>query len=498
MIGAWLFLRLLAFAYLTAFAALYFQIDALIGPRGIAPYGPFLDYLHRNSSALGQFWRAPSLLWILPEGGNTLRVLTGGGTALALLLLCGKAERACLFLLWLTYLSLVSVDYVFLQFQWDHLLLEAGLLALFLPSRESGRFNVAPLPRLLLQLLLFRLMFGSGLVKLLSGDPEWSGLTALRHHYLTQPLPSLPAFYLYKLPPWFHTLSAATMFGIELVLPFFFFGPRALRHLAATATVALQLAIFCSGNYAFFNLLTIGLALILYDDRFFAERLPTIHQHLKTRVAETPRAATPTHALAPLGLLLFLASLQLLQLVSNAPLPRPLLQLSSSFAPLRLVNSYGLFAVMTTARDEIEIETSSDFKRWKPIRYRFKPQDLGAPPTQIAPYHPRLDWQLWFAALGSVKEHQWFLRLLELILQESPEIAGLLEPTELQQSPPKFIRALRYRYRFSSMSEQAIDRSWWKRELVGVYCPPLRLDARGGVVMVTAADLNGQFSSASE
>ena len=498
MIGAWLFLRLLAVSYLAAFAALYFQIDGLIGPQGIAPYRPFFDYLQLHSSALSQYWRAPSLLWLLPEGPYTLRTITGVGAALALLLLFGKAERWCLLLLWIAYLALVSADYVFLQFQWDHLLLEAGLLAFFLPIRSTKRFNAAPLARLLLQLLLFRLMFGSGLVKLLSGDPEWRNLTALRFHYLTQPLPSLPAYYLSKLPLWIQKLSAGGMFGIELILPFFFFGPRALRHIAASGTIALQLAIFCSGNYAFFNLLTIGLAVTLYDDRFFAERLPTLNGALHDLLAEAPAKTTPQTAIAPLAFLFFLASLQLFELVAGALLPRPLTQLSRSLAPLRLVNSYGLFAVMTTKRDEIEIQTSSDFQNWTPLEYRFKPQDVGEPPSQIAPYQPRLDWQLWFAALGSVKDNPWFLKLLEQLLRNAPEVVSLFDTSSVQPPEPKYIRALLYRYRFSSMSEQTIDRSWWKRELVGLYCPPLRLAPSGGVSIVTAADLNEQFPTASQ
>lgn len=499
MIGAWIFLRLLAVVYLVAFASLYGQIDGLIGSDGISPYSAFLDYLRSTESASGlasgwgRFWIAPSLLWMLPDHPLVLRGLTIFGGCAAISLLFGRFERSSLALLWCSYLSIVSVDYTFMQFQWDHLLLEAGLLSIFLPMREQGRFQIYGLPLLLLQFLVFRLMFGSGLVKILSGDPEWHNLSALRYHYLTQPLPSLPAYYLHKLPLWFHTACTVAMFAIELVLPFFFFGPRTLKQLAALATIMLQAAIFCSGNYTFFNILTVALTLTLLDDKFFVTRLPTIDGLVRRCIvpAEGPPRVSSPWATSVLATLFLLAAIQIVGLaVGFHALPRPFAALLESAAPIRAVNSYGLFAIMTTERLEIIVETSDDFKHWQPQRFRFKPQDVTQPPTQVAPYHPRLDWQMWFASLGSLRENPWFVRFMEHLLKQTPAVTALLREPPRAGPPPKFIRALSYRYRFSSLSEREIEPSWWKRELVGVYCPPLRLNERGSAVPVTTDDLN--------
>ena len=258
-----LFLRALGLCYLTAFVSLWVQVDGLIGARGILPVGQFLDWV-RSQTGSERYWLLPTLCWI-SSSDAFLHLLCGGGVFAALLLVVGLAPAAGAALAWLLYLSLAIAGQVFLQFQWDYLLLETGLLAIFVaaPWRWRVRSGLAARPSVLflLRWLLFRLMFSSGWVKLASGDPTWRNLTALRYHYATQPLPPWTAWFLHQCPPWFQTVSALFLLFVELIVPFLYFAPRRLRLFAFRATVLLQLLIAASGNYGFFNLLALALAL---------------------------------------------------------------------------------------------------------------------------------------------------------------------------------------------------------------------------------------------
>jgi Lipase maturation factor len=466
-----IFLRLLGLVYLIAFVSLGAQVDGLIGSRGILPVAPWLEWVKGQVGAQG-YWLLPSLAWI-DAGDGFLRFLCFGGAALALLVIVELAPAPALGLCWLFYLSLVSVGRVFLGYQWDSLLLETGLLAVFLAPlglRPRPGAPPSPLAVWLLRVLLFRLMLGSGLVKLLSGDAAWRGLTALRYHYETQPLPTPLGFWAHQLPGWFQTLSAVLMFGVELVVPFFVFGTRRLRQLACGAILGIQALIAATGNYTFFNLLTAALALLLLDDAALPGRPPD-------SASPAPRGrAWPRGVLWPVALVLGLAGLAEM-LGSLGAGFWPLTSLDRALAPLRSVNSYGLFAVMTTSRPEIQVEGSRDGVHWEPYVFRWKPGPLDRAPGFVAPHQPRLDWQMWFAALGTCRQNPWFVEFLERLLEGSPPVLGLLAHDPFPDHPPRFVRAQLYDYHFTSPAELRASGRWWRREALGAYCPVLSLGA---------------------
>lgn len=476
----WLFLRLLGLVYLCAFLSYWVQFEGLIGPDGILPAQ---DYFNAAAKRLGWYeriWLLPSLCW-LGAGKFSLHLQFASGTLLSVLLLAGILERWALPLLWVLYLSLTIAGQVFFGYQWDALLLEAGLIAVLLaPSAPGAPQSPAFHCGLFLERwLLFRLMFFSGVVKLASGDQAWQNLTALQYHYYTQPLPNLPAYYLHRAPAWFHTSSTVIMFGIELIAPFFIFGPRWMRLACAGILLFLQAAIACTGNYAFFNLLTAALCLLLLDDAAISRLLP---KRIMRRFTDEPSGAPQFRFVYllwnpfALGLLL-LSSFQVwTQVFGPYSLPPAIDSLAGWSAPFRSVNRYGLFAVMTTERPEIIVEGTNDFREWRPYRFKWKPQALDDPPRQAAPHQPRLDWQMWFAALGSYDYNPWFLRFVERLLQGSPAVDNLIEENPFPDSPPKYIRALVYKYRFTSLHEKATESRWWSREIAGTYLPAVSLE----------------------
>jgi hypothetical protein len=462
-----LFLRLLGIVYLIAFVSLGTQIDGLVGSRGILPVAPFLEWVKAQVGGRG-YWLLPTLAWI-DSSDAFLRFLCFGGAVLAVLVILELAPAPALVLCWAFYLSLVSVGQVFLGYQWDSLLLETGLLAVFLaPLGVRPRPGPAPSPVAvwLLRWLLFRLMFGSGVVKLLSGDPNWRGLTALQFHYETQPLPTLLGWWAHQLPPWFQALSTLLMFAVELVVPFLVFGPRRLRLVACASFLALQGLIAATGNYTFFNLLAAALALLLLDDA----ALPGPRR-------EPPPAAGlpwPRFVLWPVAGLLALASIAELLGTFGLGLG-PITDLERALGPLRSVNSYGLFAVMTTSRPEIEVEGSDDGVAWRSYAFRYKAGDLGRAPRFVAPHQPRLDWQMWFAALGDCQGNPWFVQFLERLLEGSPPVLDLLAANPFPDHPPRLVRARLWDYRFTTRAEHASTRRYWRREPKGLYCPVLSL-----------------------
>ena len=467
-----LFLRLLGLSYLAAFCSFWIQADGLVGSRGILPIGSFLEWV-RGQTGAERYWLLPTLCWIAPTDGM-LHALCAGGVAASLCLLAGVLPAAAAVLAWLFYLSLTVAGQVFLQFQWDMLLLEAGLLAIFLapPLRlRLGPALAAPaLSRFLLVWLLFRLMLSSGVVKLTSGDPTWRNLTALQYHYETQPLPPWTAWYAHHASAGFQTFSCLFLFFVELVVPFFFFAPRRLRLIACGLTVFLQAVVAATGNYAFFNLLTVTLAVLLFDDASFPARW-----RVPAADANRGRGAWPRWILWPAAALLLSASAIpfLATLGARGSLPAPLLWVYRELAPLRSANGYGLFAVMTTSRPEILVEGSDDGVRWRAYEFRWKPGDLSRRPGFVAPHQPRLDWQMWFAALGSYRENPWLIRMLQRLLEGSPEVRALFATDPFSPNPPRFVRAVVFDYRFTDSAERGRTGAWWKREERGLYCPVL-------------------------
>jgi hypothetical protein len=463
--AAFLFVKGMALVYFIAFVSFGVQAAGLIGSRGVLPAGSYLDAVTEAYGA-SRFWISPGIFW-LNHSDAMLRGVASAGALLAVAaFLGGPANRFTLALLWVLYLSAVSAGQTFFSFQWDYLLLEAGFLAIFVNGRQ--------LSTLLLWWLLFRLMFSSGAVKLLSGDPAWRSLTALRYHYETQPLPTPVAWYLHHAPSWFQTLSALFVFAAELGAPLLIFGGRRLRIVAASVFAALQLLIALTGNYTFFNLLTVILCLPLLDHETL-RRLPQ-RLHAAAQRAFEPRWPR-LEGWTGLALAALVVPLSLLQMAQTLtiPLPAPARVVLERTSPFGIVNSYGLFANMTTTRPEIVIEGSDDGTTWREYEFLYKPGQLTQRPKWVAPYQPRLDWQMWFAALGAYRENPFFVNLVERLLEASPPVLRLLATGPFHGAPPRYVRALLYDYRFTNAAERRATGAWWKRKLLGTYFPAVSL-----------------------
>jgi hypothetical protein len=307
-------------------------------------------------------------------------------------------------------------------------------------------------------------MFLSGLVKLSSHDPVWRDWTALAYHYMTQPLPTPIAWYAYQLPPIVQRFSTAATLFIELVIPFSFFAPRLWRFFGAGAALFLQVLIFATGNYTFFNLLTMSLCLFLFDDRALGKiRLPERSARTSSAVVYAVALLILTLSVSEIGEMLFETSLEPVTLVRLAE-------------PFEIANTYGLFASMTTTRPEIEVQGSNDGQTWLDYEFRYKPGDLRQPPHWVAPYQPRLDWQMWFAALSDYRATPWFTNFMLRLLQGSPDVLGLLEQNPFPNSPPKYVRAEKFDYSFTNFATRRATGAWWARRPQGLYFPQISLD----------------------
>lgn len=463
---SWMFLRLLGAIYLMAFASFGVQAAGLIGSHGILPVSDFLDAVHK---ALGtaSYWNVPTLLW-LNRSDVCLRAAWIIGICLSLSLLLGLNARVVRVGLFMLYLSLVTAGQVFMNYQWDALLLETGFLAVFLGSEVV----IVKLFRW----LLCRLIFLSGAVKLLSQDPTWRHLTALPVHYQTQPLPTPLAWYFYHLPDWFQQMSVVFVFFVELVVPWFVLAPRRLRLFAGLAITLLQLLIFLTGNYAFFNLLTISLCLFVLDDaalslvllkRLMSRLTKRVHFRVRPVWWRTVCGIVATFVL-------FVSGFEMVGELSGRRWS-PVETVIRAVSPFEIVNTYGLFAVMTTTRPEIIVEGSNDGMTWAPYEFKYKPGDMTRAPVWVQPHQPRLDWQMWFAALGDYRADPWVLRFLARLLEGQPEVLGLLGRNPFPDAPPHYVRASVYDYRFTTPAEKKATGHWWKRELQGSYVPTVSL-----------------------
>jgi hypothetical protein len=475
--ATWLFLRLLGVVYLAAFWSLSTQILGLIGHDGIVPADRLMQAVASSLPGTTRFWMFPTLAWI-SAGDAALRLLCAGGVVLSLFLIAGVLPVVVLPVLWLFYLSLSVAGQDFLSYQWDALLLETGLLAIFVAPwtlREKPTQLANP-PRVVVWLLLwllFRLMVGSGGVKLASGDPTWRNLTALSFHFETQPIPTPVAWYADRLPVWLLELSTALTFAIEIGAPWLILTTRRLRELAFVLLAGLQVIIALTGNYAFFNLLSAGLCLFLLDDvslgRWPGSGISVIEPQRWRRAVSVAVAVITV----PLSATAFAASFGVA--VPIAPLIGPVMD---TVAPFRSVNAYGLFAVMTTTRAEIVLEGSDDGTNWLEYEFKYKAGDRHRRPPWVAPHQPRLDWQMWFAALGRFEGERWFQDFCARLLENDHEVLTLIERNPFPARPPTYLRAVLYRYRFSSAEVRRREGVWWTRELVGDYSPILSLQNR--------------------
>jgi len=444
----WIFLRILALIYLIAFSSFGLQITGLVGSQGILPIGHFLKAV---SSAYGaeSYWTLPGIFWIA-HSDAFLRAVPIAGAIISIVLLLGYFERIALIALYVLYLSLCTAGQDFMSFQWDMLLLEAGFLAIFLGSSKVVIY--------LFRWLLFRLTFLSGAVKLLSHDANWRNLRAVSFHYVTQPLPTPLAWYMNQLPFGFQRFSTGVVFFIELCVPFLIFAPRRWRFFGAACMIFLQVMILLTGNYTFFNWLTIALCLFLFDDAALARF------HLRARTRRIHRR----FVIAVATLLILLSGLELWGIFFQGE--SSLVRLA---APFGIVNTYGLFAVMTTSRPEIIVQGSNDGVTWLDYEFKYKPGDLKQPPHWVAPFQPRLDWQMWFAALG--QRPPWFDNFMVRLLQGSPTVLALLAKNPFPDKPPTFIRAQLYDYTFTNPTTRHATGAWWQSRPLGPYFPQISL-----------------------
>ena len=463
---SFLFLRLFGLIYLAAFVSFGVQALGLIGSHGILPLADLVD---GAASRLGpeRFFLMPMVFW-LNAGDFTIQAVCWAGAGLSLLLVFNLLPRLSLFLLYALYLSLFYGGQTFMTFQWDSFLLETGFIALLLS------FATAP-GIWLLRWLLFRFMFMSGVVKLLSGDPNWWNLSALSYHFLTQPLPTPLAWYAARLPPGVLKFLTGGMFFVELVLPFLVFCPRRLRFFAAFGILLLQSGILITGNYNWFNLQTMLLCLALFDDAAMQKILPSHLARLLPVQAENraPRRAVTVVVSALALLIVFCSLVEMDERFGGSP-TAVAEAVDRLIEPLHIVSSYGLFAVMTTERDEIVIEGSYDGVLWREYEFRYKPGDVVRRPRWNIPHQPRLDWQMWFAALENPRQLTWFWHFLRRLLENEPAVTALLEKNPFPDRPPVYVRAQFYEYTYASGEEKAKG-LWWDRRLLGLYFPAVHL-----------------------
>jgi len=507
------FLRALGLTYLIAFASLWVQMDGLVGSNGVSPLNQFLPAVYERFGPTA-YSLLFTLCWVDSSNGF-LHFLSGGGVVLSLLLILGIAPALSLVVLFVFYLSLTIAGQTFLSFQWDILLLETGFLSIFLapwrlwPRRSSveaavsaasnfppagdtpaatvattqSRQQEPPVSRaglFLLKFLLFKLMLMSGVVKLTSGDDCWWNLTALDYHYWSQPLPTVFGWWADKSPEWFKHFSVAFCLVVEIIAPFFIWAPRRPRLIAAGLMIFLQIVIALTGNYCFFNLLTIALCLLLIDNSVV--RAPQSREALRhTRRAPRGRALPDQlRSYATIAVIILTLPINVWLIFTafrpDADWPRPLIAIYGRLQSFRIVNGYGLFRVMTKDRDEIVIEGSADGIDWLPYEFKWKPGDVMRAPGWCAPHQPRLDWQMWFAALGSYRENPWFGRLIVRLLQGSRDVNQLLAKNPFPHDPPRYLRAMFYRYRFTTLRERRETGAWWKREQLREYLPTVSAD----------------------
>ncbi|HLH05470.1 MAG TPA: lipase maturation factor family protein [Bryobacteraceae bacterium] len=448
--------------YLSSFASFWPQILGLIGSRGVVPAVRMIEAM-RSQLGSSAFWYAPSLFWF-NSSDSVLVGLCAFGCLFSVMLAVNVLPRFSAAACFLLYLSISTIGQPFTSFQWDALLLEAGFLALF-----AG----APWLVWAYRLLLFRLMFESGWVKLASGDPNWRNLHALRFHFMTQPLPNPIAYYVYRAPGTLLDAATALTLAIEFIGPVLLFVPGIAHRIGAASIALLQILILLTGNYAFFNWLTLALCIWALDPAV----LSRFRKFTRWRIAMFPRLFEHDWARATANaicaILIALGAVQLMESLS-VPLPSALSKPLSLTQPFEIVNAYGLFAIMTTSRTEIVLEGSADQTNWREYEFPYKPGDVKRPLPWVAPYQPRLDWQMWFAALGDYQSNNWVGGLMYRLLTGEPQVLRLLRPAPFAR-PPRYLRALAYQYDFTTFSERSKTGAVWNRRLLGVWFGPVSL-----------------------
>ncbi|HEY2857844.1 MAG TPA: lipase maturation factor family protein [Terracidiphilus sp.] len=489
MLARWIFLRALALIYLSAFFSLLFQIKGLIGPQGIEPAGRYLRLVAQYYGGL-RFWDAPSLFWVSSSSAAMMTV-TWIGIAASLLAFCNIWPRVSLFLCWACFLSFVTAAGDFSSYQSDGMLLEAGFISLFFaPSGLRPRLGWdRPPSRISLWLLRwewFRIYFESGGVKLLSGDSQWHNLTAMDEYYQNSPLPTWIGWYVQHLPHWFHAASVVGTLGMELVLVFLLFFPQRVRMICFCIVTPWEIGVILTGNYAFLNYIVLALGFLLLDDVYLARLLPKRFQPREAGSVESNASVSSLRvAIQAAGVVLsgcvllwigYATTAEMVDIGGHNVLP---LTPASVIEQFRVANQYGLFAVMTRGRYEIEFQGSNDGQNWQPYLFTHKPQLLNEAPGIYAPYQPRFDWNLWFASLGDWQRNDMVPITEEKLLMGDPDVIGLFRADPFHDAPPRYVRAVLWQYWFTSMQEKHQTGNWWRRKMLGLYAPAIERTTDG-------------------
>jgi hypothetical protein len=479
-----LILRLLGIVYAVAFLVAINQILPLIGSHGLTPVDTFLQRVIESlGSQSASFFRLPSIFWFT-HSDTALLTFAWIGFLLSCIVAAGFANALVLFILWFLYMSFCNVGQEWYGYGWEIQLLETGFLAIFLtPLLDPRPFprREPPLPIIILfRWLICRIMFGAGLIKI-RGDEVWRNSTALYYHFETQPMPG-------PLSRWFHFLPRLTLrMGVwlnwlaELVAPLFSFGPRIARHIAGSIMILLQIILILSGNLSFLNWLTIVPALACFDDAFWSRLLPRTltrraEKAIATAIPSRPMTITAWTVTVIIGLLS-------IQPVLNMLSPNQIM--NTSFDPLNLVNTYGAFGSVGQERYNIVFEGTyddipTDSATWKEYPYKGLPTSPDQRPPQVAPYHFRFDWQMWFAAMSTPDEYPWTLTMIAKLLHNDPGALSLFAANPFPNKPPLYIRAVLYRYSFTSpadASAKAGPHHYWTRQPIGApWLPAMAAD----------------------
>ena len=512
-ISRWIFLRALGLIYFSAFFSLIFQIRGLIGPRGVLPAVQYLSAVERGLGSL-RFWYAPTLLWF-SSGSHMLMAICWVGIVASLLVTANVWTRANLIICFICFLSFISAAGDFSSYQSDGMLLEAGFICIFFAPAGffPGCGRSSPPVRASQFLLLwewFRIYFESGVVKLASGDPQWHHLTAMDQYYQNGPLPTWIGYYVQQLPHWFQASTVVATLLMELVLVWMLFLPRKWRIVCFLIVTPWQIGVILTANYAFLNYIVLALGFLLLDDRFLMRFVParwrfTIPENDSETATdnedrpisvlrEEPAVVQPSglrRQLRPIGLAFTAVMLSWIFYATMVPMlqmfwrgiPLPTAPLTA-LQPFRIANEYGLFAVMTPNRYEIEFQGSDDGKTWIAYPFRYKPQALNKAPGIYAPYQPRFDWNLWFASLGSWTQYPIVPRTEELLLTSDPAVLSLFAGNPFPNRPPRMVRAVLWQYWFTTIDEKRATGNWWRRLLLGAYAPTLTIGPDGKIGMV--------------
>jgi hypothetical protein len=495
----WIFLRALGLIYFSAFYSLVFQIKGLIGPNGILPAADYLTNVKQYYPGVQRFWFAPTLFW-LGAGNHALMLITWLGLIASVAVVLNLWPRAALAICFVCFLSFVAPAQDFSGYQSDGMLLEAGFISLFfVPAGFRPGLGAMHAPSRLSLFLLrwewFRIYFESGVVKLTSGDYSWRHLTAMDDYYQNGPLPTWLGWYVQQFPHWFHAATAFMTLAAELGLVWMLFLPRRVKIICFCIVTPFQIGIILTANYTFLNYLVLSLGFLLLDDGFARWVLLRFPPKWKPVTAEQPTERVPVKSRAPHWLqpvwrsvagiyliwITYATTALLCAIVPYAP-PLPLGP-AQALEPFRIANQYGLFAVMTHERYELEYQGSTDGQNWIAYPFRYKPQDVSKPPGIYAPYQPRFDWDLWFASLSTWRNYPFVVETEERLLRNDPDVLALFAGNPFANAPPTKVRVVAWQYWFTNRATKREDGTWWRRKLLGIYAPPLEKTPDGKVVM---------------